>query len=824
MMSFLPVVSETEDPFALARNGVPETLPEAESLPPLPDDNLEILLEMAGNPEGLDLLTDEEHQRLEDLNPPRPEPAFDDNLVPYLDEHTLARVAQRVIERFENDERSRSDWYQREAEGIRLLGVSENVEGGADFEGAAEVVHPMMMESVLQFQARALAEIWPPAGPAKTVVLGSYTPEREQQAKRVQDYLNYAYTFKLKDAFNITDKLLFRLPLSGSVFVKIYYCPLRQTVVRKLIGPGDFVVPYHCDDLDEAPRWTHVLRLSHQDLRKLMAVGFYESYDLREPDDERALTDTTLRDEIDAADSRAEGGVDDDSRHVVLEQATYLNLPDFDEEKGLDSPYIVHVEKDQQKVLAIYRNWKSDDPLKTPRRYIVHYQFLPGLGFYGFGLYHIMAGLARSSTGALRALLDSASFANLPGGFRSRDARIRGKQVTVAPGQWAEVEATSEELSKAFFPLPYKEPSAVLFNLLGLMDQLGRRLGGATEVLVGDANPTGPVGTTLALIEQGLKVMSGIHMRLHRAQANELQLFADLTHEYLPQEGYAYAIPGEDRFVMAADFDPAVVDVEPVSDPNIVSSTQRIAIAQTVLDLANQAPQLYDQRAVHTNLLNAMRVPDPQRFVPPEPEPPRADPITENANLLTAQRVAVFDDQDHRAHLQVHADLLQRIEILDSVGAKGSAKRREFEQAVLAHMAEHLAAQTRVDFGSALQQMGINLPQGEALSPEIENQIALAAAQAAQRLQPTVPEPEGPDPKTIEFARKAALAEEKARADIRRRDAVSQAEIDRRNAELQAGIQRKASEQEAKLLREFISDEARKSLQQQPGDALPPAY
>lgn len=817
MNSFLPAnFGADELPPELAGE-----MPDASELPTSPDDELNALFSISENSgDNEDLLTDEEHRMLDDSIPSIPPPEFDMNLAGFLDKSELDRIANRVVDRFNNDEQSRLDWYNREAEGIRLLGVSENVEGGADFDGAAEVVHPMLMEAVLQFQARALAELWPPQGPAKTIVLGTPSPEREQQAKRVQDYLNYAYTFKLKDGFNITDKLLFRLPLSGSAFIKVYYCPLRQSVVRKLIKPGDFVVPYHCDDLEEAPRWTHVLRLSHQDVRKMMAVGFYEEVDLTEPSDERTQTDTTLRDEIDAADSRTDSGAteDDDFRHVVLEQACYLNLPGFDDEDGLDSPYIVHVEKEQQKVLAIYRNWRQDDAIKMPRRYIVHYQFLPGLGFYGFGLYHIMAGLARSSTGALRQLLDAGAFANLPGGFRSRDARIRNKDIKVAPGQWPEVEATSEELSKAFFPLPYKEPSPVLFNLLGLMDEMGRRLGGATEALVGDANPTGPVGTMLAMIEQGLKVMSGIHMRLHRSQAEELQLFADLTHDYLPPEGYAYALPGEDTFVMSDDFDPDVVDVEPVSDPNIVSGTQRIALAQAVLDLSNQAPGMYDIRAAHLNLLNAMRVTKPETFLPPEQKPPRADPITENTAILTQKPVAVFDDQDHQAHLTVHADLLNRVGVLDSVGAKGSVKRHEFEQSVMAHMAEHLAAQIRVEYSNAMMQMGMPLPQ-DGMPPEMENQIAMAAAQAAQQLHP---KEQGPDPKVEEAAQKAALAEEKVRADIRRRDALSQSEIDRKNAELKAGIQRNAAEQESRLLREFISSQAKRTLQEQPGDSLPP--
>jgi hypothetical protein len=798
------------DEMAMMPPGVPPTeIPVA-----APEDpglaQLFALMEGGGD---MDLLTDEETAQLGELLPPDPSSEFDANLALAMDDTDLDQLAQDVIERFDWDEESRIDWYEREAEGIRLLGVSANVEGGANFDGAAEVVHPMLMEAVLQFQARALSELWPPQGPAKTIVLGTVTPEREQQAKRVQDYINYAYTFKMKDAFNVTDKLLFRLPLSGSCFTKLYYCPLRQQVVRKLIKPGDFVVPYHCDDLDEAARYTHVLRMTHHEVKKLMASGFYLETELRDPVDEDTLTDTTLRDEIDAADSRDSSSYadDDDQRHIILEQSCYLNLPGFDDPDGIESPYIVHVEKEQQKVLAIYRNWKEADPLKEPRRYITHFQFLPGLGFYGYGLYHIMSGLARSSTGALRALLDAAHFANLPGGFRSRDARVKGKDTVVSPGEWREVEATSEELSKTFFPLPYKEPSPVLFNLLGLMDELGRRLGGATEVLVGDAKSNGPVGTTLALIEQGLKVMSGIHMRLHRAQAQELQLFSDLTHEYLPAEGYDYAIPGQEQYAMAEDFDPNVIDVVPVSDPNVVSSTQRIAQAQAVLDLSMQQPGMYDARAVHLNMLQAMRVQNPEQFIPPEKEPPRLDPVSENSALLTGQPVKVFEDQDHSSHLTVHGILMQRIPQLDSVGAKGSSKRAEIENSVLSHMAEHLAAQVRIDFGNAMMQMGVQLPNQE-MPPEMENQVAMAAAAAAQSL---TPEP-GPDPAAVEAAAKASMQEEAARADMRRKDAMSAADLERKNALATAEISRKAAQQEADLLRNFISESAKMQLQATP--------
>ena len=771
---------------------------------------------------GEDILTEEERALIGNLLPPGIDDGeFDRNLALDMEERDLDRLADDAIERFNWDEDSRKEWFDREAMGIRLLGVSENVEGGADFEGSAEVVHPLMMEAVLQFQARALAEVWPPDGPCKTVVMGDLTREKEEQAKRVQDYINYAYTIEMKDAFATTDQMLFRLPLSGSAFIKLYWCPLKQRITRQLIHPSDFVVPYHCDSLDSAPRTTHVIRMLHNDVRKLQLSGFYRDVELYEPDDEDSQTDTTLRDEEDAADSRRRAGysgADDTSqRHVILEQTCFLKLKGIDDEDGLEYPYVIHVEKEQNKVLAIYRNWKEGDPLYTPKQHVVHYKFLPGLGFYGFGLLHVMGGLTRSATGALRALLDAAHMSNLPGGFRSRDAKIRGKDMVVAPGQWQEVEATTEELSKAFFPLPYKEPSAVLFNLLGLLDQLGRRMGGAVEVLVGDANTSGPVGTTLALIEQGLKVMSAIHMRLHRSQQAELHRFAELCYESIPDEGYPYLAPGESREVMAQDFDERV-DVLPVSDPNITSATHRIALAQAALDLARSAPDLYDLRQVHSRMLTAMRVQNPDELMPPEKEPPRADPVTENSALLTGKPVAVFPDQDHAAHMTICLGLIDQLDVLD-VGAAGSQKKAQITEAILAHAAEHLAAKIRIEYEQALSGMGIQLPQ-QPVDPEIENQISQAAAAAAQTLHP---EP-GPDPQEVEAAKRSAMEEERVRAEIRRRDAVSAAELERKNATLASDLNRKASQQEAELLMKFISENGKLQKDSlQSAENLPPA-
>ena len=763
---------------------------------------------------GEDLLTEEEAAQLQELIPDINND-FNRNLALDMDESDLAIIASEAIERFNWDEDSRKEWFSREAEGIRLLGVSDNVEGGADFEGASTVVHPVILEAILQFHARALAELWPPDGPAKTMVMGAITREKDEQAKRVGDYINYAYTLQMKDAFNTTDQMLFRLPLSGSIFIKLYYCPIRQCIVRKLIQPGDFLVPYHCDSLMDAPRTTHVLRLTHNDGRKMQISGFYRDVPLVFPMNEDAQTDDTLRNEIDAVDSKTRMTYDDKSqRHVILEQTMYRKLPGFDDPKGLESPYVVHVDKEQTKVLAVYRNWKEGDPRREALRYVTHYKFLPGLGFYGFGLLHIMGGIGRAATGAMRALLDAAQFANMPGGFRSRDARIRQKDVIVRPGEWKEVEASPEELKNAFFTLPYKEPSQVLLSLLGMLDSLGRRIGGSIEVLVGDSKNTGPVGTTLALIEQGLKVMSGIHMRLHRSMQEELALFQDLCEEYVPQEGYPYDVPGESRMVMAQDFNDHV-SVIPVSDPNIISATHRIALAQAVKDLATQSPDMYNRRAVDERMLQAIRVQNYDEVLLPIPQAPRTDPITEGANLMTGKPVQAFPDQDHEAHIIVHLDQMERVPLY--IGAQGNKMRNKIQTAFMAHISEHKALQTTLMYQMALQQQMGEMPQlGQPLPPEMENMIASLAAQAAQMMQP-----QKVDPQEVEAARRAAIDEERAKGEIRRKDAVVAAQIDRANAETAADINRRAALHEAELLHKYISPEAQKALEQEPSVPSP---
>lgn len=575
------------------------------------------------NTAGIEALTEDEYALYQQNEPEPADTSHYANLAEQLDDTTLDRIANQVIDWVDSDEESRDDWEKRESKGIRLLGVSDKTEGGASFEGASKVVHPLLIEAISQFHSRALTEMWPAEGPVKAATLGTATPELNAQAERVQDYMNYQYTQQMPGAFEEEDQMLFRLPLSGSCFKKTYYCELEKTVVSRLVEPADFIVPYTAIDLRSAHRFTHKFYENHNDLLKKQASGYYaKDYKLSMPINEDE-DKSRIYDEIDHVEGRHNVQLDEDQRHVILEMYVDLVIDGFadmssdGEMTEIAVPYIVTVDKEEQKVLRIQRNYKPSDPLKKKRIYFTHYKFNPGFGFYGFGLLHLIGGLSNSATGALRALLDSASFANQQGGFKTRDSRIKGGDTPIAPGEWREVNSSAEELSKGFFPLPYKEPSKTLFELLGYLDERGQRFASTTENMVGEANANAPVGTTLALIEQGSKVFSAIHKRLHEAHNREFKIVAELNYDYLPDEGYPYMFGSMDREIMRSDFD-GRIDVIPVSDPAIISTTQRITQAQAILDLADKYPDVVNRRKAVENMLQSMRISGYEDFIMPE--------------------------------------------------------------------------------------------------------------------------------------------------------------------------------------------------------------
>jgi len=485
-------------------------------------DNLDITaIEDMVNSEGMEILTPEEEE-LYTLNNPIQEKdeGHYANLADDMSEGELASIAQQVEDWVDEDESSRDDWKTRESKGIKALGVSEKTIGGASFEGASKVVHPLLIEAITQFHSRALSEMWPADGPVKTKVLGEPTPELNSQGERVKDYMNYLYLNKMPGAFEEEDKLLFRLPLSGSCFKKLYYCPLEETFITRLIEPSDFIVPYSAIDLRTTPRYTHRFYEQVNDIKKKQLVKHYREREVNDNGQTPDYSDNIIKDAIDDTEGRKDTS-DDQQPHTMYEMVVDLDLVGYEDDDGIARPYMVTVDKDEQTVLRIQRNWKPEDEKKTRKIAVAHYKYNPGFGFYGFGLYHLIGGLSAAATGALRQLLDAGAFANLPAGYKTRDARIPGDNKPLNPGEWREVNSSAEELKKAFFPLPYKEPSPALFNLLGYLDERGQRFASTSDNMVGEANNSAPVGTTLALIEQGSKVFSAIHKRLHMAHAEE---------------------------------------------------------------------------------------------------------------------------------------------------------------------------------------------------------------------------------------------------------------------------------------------------------------
>ena len=721
---------------------------------------------------GPDILTAEEEAQIAPQEQRMLPGGFYENLAETLDEGELTRIAQQVDEWVRIDEASRAGWYARERRGMVILGLIEDKDYVAPFEGAATATHPLIAEATTNFQARAIAELWPSGGPVKGVVMGS-DPEGNiaDQSKRVSDFMNWQYEDVI-DGFVEQDRLLMRLPMSGSCFKKCYYDAEGREARSVFVEPADFLVPYTASSLRTATRFTHRIRnVSGRSIKRRQAAGFYRDTGrirLNAGLSGEGLTE--VHEAIDEAEGRAP--VDDfdaDAGHTLFECHCYLDIGESPD--GIPLPYIVTMESDQQVVLAVRRGWREDDPDADRRVQFVHYWFLPGHGFYGYGFVHLIGGLGQAATGAMRALLDAGGLANMRNGFMSRDAKLE-RQTPLGMGEWRKVDMTAEELSKCFFPMDYREPSPALFQLLGYLDELGRRYSSTTENLVGDANNNGPVGTTLALIEQGLKVFSAIHKRLHVAQAEEFRIMAELYAEYLPDGEYPYLVEGETKVVMRADFD-ARVDVRPVSDPNVVSNVQRITQSQAVLELAERFPDLYDRREANKRMLEAMQIQNIDALLPAPEELEPMDPVTEGVNMLTGKPVQAFPDQDHAAHMAAHINWWAEMVPEDM--------REDLEPVYKAHMAEHLGHSYRLQI---LEGLGLT-PDDMDADPRIQNALAQGAAAVTQLM--------GPE--------RIGLADEHS-TDKGRADAAIQADIERKNAAAAADIERKDATAMAQMERD----------------------
>ena len=660
------------------------------------------------------------------------------NLAEELPDQEINLIGKELVRAYEDDKSSRKNWEDQYAKGLRMLGVV--VEDRQDpFPGASGVHHPLLAEAATQFQARAIAEIFPAGGPVKTQVIGKVTDKKLDQSQRVQDFMNFQITQEIPDYFNELDQMLFYLALAGSAFKKVYFDNTLDRICSKFVPAEEFVISMENTDLETAERYTQVMKLTRNDIRKHQVSGYYKDIPLSKAETTPGSNDGDM---VDQTLQRLEGMTPSmaDKIHTVLEVHTNLDLGEDKNELAL--PYIVTIDLDSQKVLSIRRNWKEEDSLRRKRTYFIHYKYLPGLGFYGFGLIQMIGGLQHASTGALRALLDSAAFANLNGGFRAKGARIEGGDITVSPGEWVEVEAYGDDLRKSFIPLPFKEPSPTLLQLLGVLTESGRRFASIADAMIGDSAGSGPVGTTIALIEQGSKVYSAIHKRIHQAQGREFKLIYELNGEYLDDE-YSFEVIGENKKIRRKDFT-ASISVVPVSDPNIFSQAQRIALAQTGMQLAQASPDIIDVKEATRRFLQALNIPDYLDLMIEDEDTPRRDPVSENMALLNGKPIQVFEDQDHQAHIQVHSQFIND----PRFGGNPEAKERLYP-AMLAHIGQHMAflyqqqMQAQVPPGNPISSGDFNRefdnePSDE-ISIEEENRIAATAAQAAQNLMGSMP-------------------------------------------------------------------------------------
>jgi len=613
---------------------------------------------------------------------------FADNLAEQIPEESLAEISNELRSQFSVDQTSRKDWQQSYIKGLDLLGFKYQ-EVSEPFRGAASVSHPLLAEAVTQFQAGAYKELLPAGGPVKTSIIGEVNDEVEQQAERVKEFMNYQLVYKMKEYDAETDQMLFHLPLAGSAFKKIYYDGNMGRPCAKFIPSEDLVVNYGASELEDAERITHVIKISPNDLKRQMLSGFYRDIEIDE-NDELYSSYSDIQEKYDELEgvqkSEYAGQYELLEMHVDLNLEGYENTGEDGEPTGLKLPYVVTLEQGTGKILSIYRNYLQDDPMFMRQKYFVHYKFLPGLGFYGFGLVHMLGGLTRTATAALRALLDAGTLSNLPAGFKSRGLRVRDDEEPLVPGEFRDVDAPGGDLRNALMPLPYKGPDGTLFQLLGYVVDAGRRFAAIADMKVGDGSQANPVGTTMALLEQGSKVMSGIHKRCHNGQRQEFELLAKLFATSLPPE-YPYNVSGGNRQIKATDFDDRV-DVQPVSDPNIFSMSQRIMLAQTQLQLAQSNPQVHNLYEAYRRMYMALGVQQVEAILPPPAKPTPIDPGMENAQSLRMQALVVFPEQDHEAHIEAHRAFMSSYLVRNNP---------QVMTILQAHIVEHMSAQARAE-------------------------------------------------------------------------------------------------------------------------------
>jgi hypothetical protein len=666
-----------------------------------------------------------------DIEPGVDEDEFNKNLAEDMDDSVLTTMASELIADYEDDLASRKDWIQTYVDGLELLGMKIE-ERSEPWEGACGVYHPLLSEALVKFQAETMMSMFPAAGPVKTQIVGKETVEKKEAAQRVQDDMNYQLTDVMKEYRPEHERMLWGLGLSGNAFKKVYFDPHLDRQISLFVPAEDIVVPYGASNLDSAERVTHVMRKTENELRRLQVAGFYRDVDIGDPVD--------VLDEVEKKIAEKMGfRATSDSRYKVLEMHVDYDLPGYEHEDedgeptGIALPYVITIEKGTNTVLAVRRNWDPEDETYQKRQHFVHYGYVPGFGFYYFGLIHLVGAFAKSGTSLIRQLVDAGTLSNLPGGFKTRGLRVKGDDTPIAPGEFRDVDVPSGTMRDNIMPLPYKEPSQVLMGLLGQIVEEGRRFANTADLQISDMSANAPVGTTLAILERTLKVMSAVQARIHYSMKQELGLLKEIIAAYTPDD-YNYEPQEGDRKAKKSDYNN--VEVIPVSDPNASTMAQKIVQYQAVMQLAQQTPQIYNMPLLHRQMLEVLGIKNANMLIPMDEDQKPADPVTENQNILMMKPVKAFAYQDHQSHIAVHTAALQDPKILALV--ENNPMAPQIQAAMMAHINEHLGYAYRVEIE---KQLGMELPpetdeNGELtqLDPEVENRLAPMLAQAAQRL------------------------------------------------------------------------------------------
>ena len=704
-----------------------------------------------------------------------------------LEDEDLRTISADVIENYQADKDSRGEWESMFERGFDLLGLK--LEPGSEpFEGACTAVHPLLIESAVKFQSKASGELFPSKGPVKANILGKITPEKETQANRVQNFMNYQLTEQMPEYFDEFERMLFHLPLIGSAFKKIYYSSTLKRPVSEFIPIDQFYVSYYATDLRNADRYTHVIYRSPVEIQKDILAGVYKEADLPTPDQSPVTSFTERMDTILGISPSA----DKDPQYVLLEQHCYLDIEDKDQ----SLPYIVTVEQQSRQILSIRRNYEQNDSTMEKRSHFVHYRFVPGFGFYGLGLIHFLGNLTMSATAAMRSLIDAGQFANLPGGFKAKGLRIVGDNEPISPGEFKEVEATGIDLAKAIIPLPYKEPSSTLFQMLQFVATAGQKFADSTEQVISDAASYGPVGTTMALLEASSKFFTAIHKRLHKAQRDEFRILAKIDYDYLPAE-YPYDVPFEDRSIFKNDFD-GRVDIVPVSDPNIPSNAHRMMMANMALQMAQQSPPgMFNMEALNRTILNAANMPNLEEILPPKIEPKPMDPVSDIIAATKGIPIAAFPGQNHDAHIQVKMAYLQ-----DPKNGANPIMQR-IQPILQANIQEHSVMKYQEQVNGVTEQLMTQVPPEQAQNPNTIEMIMAQAAQQVMNANQAMGQAQSPEQQLVALEQaKVELQKQKLQSDT----VVQAAEMEIKNKQLELD----ENEQIIDMLKSGATDEFKK--------------